>query len=224
MRDAVSMIRDEVVKQKMLDHPFYQRWNNGDLTVDELRQYALEYYHFTMAFPTFVSGIHANMDDLPARQVLLENLIEEERGEGNHPALWMRFCNALGLSAEEVRASKPNEATRALITTMKQLTNSPSTHCGLASLYAYESQIPEVSIAKIDGLRKYFQMTAPDDISFFTVHAEADIVHSAVTEKLVLAECSTESKAEEAAAAAGKTVTALWAFLDGVNHAQQSAA
>lgn len=201
----------------MLDHEFYQRWNHGDLTIDELREYAKQYYHFTSAFPTFVSGIHANMDDLSSRQSLLENLIEEEHGDENHPALWLRFCTALGLSHDEVRASRPNAATRELIATMRTLTNSTSTHCGLASLYAYESQIPEVSITKIEGLRKFFAITKPTEIAFFSVHAEADIVHSKTAERLLNESCSTENHAEEAAAAARQTVDALYSFLDSVN-------
>ena len=28
--------------------------------------------------------------------------MEEEQGEDNHPELWLRFCDALGLEREEV--------------------------------------------------------------------------------------------------------------------------
>ena len=215
--DVITAVHQEVSRRKMLDHPFYQRWNDGKLTLQELRSYAIEYYHFTLAFPTFVSGIHANMDNLETRQSLLENLVEEERGEENHPELWLRFCDALGLSRDEVRASSPGGETRDLITAMRSLTNSSSTHCGLASLYAYEVQIPEVSLTKIEGLRRYFGMTDSRSIQFFTAHAEADVVHSAVAEKLLRNECRNDRQVTEAADAAARTVNALYEFLDGVN-------
>jgi CoA-transferase family III len=39
-----------------------------------------------------LSALHSRCDDLDTRQVLLENLIDEERGAGNHPALWLKFA------------------------------------------------------------------------------------------------------------------------------------
>jgi pyrroloquinoline-quinone synthase len=35
--------------------------------------------------------LHSRCDELETRQVLLENLIDEERGAGNHPELWLRL-------------------------------------------------------------------------------------------------------------------------------------
>src|SRR5688572_29446632 len=121
--NAIEAVHQKIAERRMLDHPCYQRWNDGNITLEELRSYAIEYYHFTLAFPAFVSGIHAHMRNLAARQTLLENLVEEERGEENHPELWRRFCDALGLSREVVKNSPPAPQTRQLITTIRGLTN-----------------------------------------------------------------------------------------------------
>ncbi|MBM2840705.1 MAG: putative coenzyme synthesis protein [Bacteroidetes bacterium] len=43
-----------------------------------------------------VSAVHSNTPDLAARRELLMNLIDEEQGNENHPALWMRFATAMG--------------------------------------------------------------------------------------------------------------------------------
>src|SRR5438874_5137026 len=115
----MNLLDTRIAARHMLDHPFYQRWTCGTLTRAELEEYARQYYHYALAFPTFVSAMHANCDDLGVRQLLLENLIEEERGEENHPELWLRFCDALGLDRDAVRAGAPNAATRALIATMR---------------------------------------------------------------------------------------------------------
>src|ERR1700730_12189759 len=85
-----------VAEKHLLKHPFYRLWSEGNLTREHLREYAISYYPHVAAFPRYVSGVHAQCADAALRQELLENLIEEERGPDNHPALWRRFARALG--------------------------------------------------------------------------------------------------------------------------------
>ncbi len=73
----------------LLKHPYYQKWNMGELTIPALQVYAQEYYHHVAAFPRYISAIHSRCSDIKNRQVLLANLIEEESGEENHPELWL---------------------------------------------------------------------------------------------------------------------------------------
>lgn len=208
---------DELIRSRhLLNHPFYQRWTEGTLTREELRDYAQQYWHFTAAFPTFVSNVHANVEEIAVRQFLLENLIEEERGEENHPELWLRFCDALGLTREEVLQSQPNDSTRALIATMRNLTRNGAPHEGLASLYAYESQVPAVAKAKIEGLARHFGIAAPRDVAFFSVHEEADVYHSATEMQILERLCGSDAGADEAESAVATTTAALYEFLDGV--------
>jgi pyrroloquinoline quinone (PQQ) biosynthesis protein C len=51
-----------------------------------------------------LSAMHLHVPDVATRQLLLENLIEEERGPENHPERWLRFCESLGL--ERVATSR----------------------------------------------------------------------------------------------------------------------
>jgi pyrroloquinoline quinone (PQQ) biosynthesis protein C len=82
--DEVRLITDE---RNLLKHPFYQPWQKGELTLDALRGYAAQYYPHVLAFPQYVSTAHAICPDRRDRQELLENLIEEERGDEIHPAV-----------------------------------------------------------------------------------------------------------------------------------------
>lgn len=217
MTDVIALIDREVNGRHMLNHPFYQRWSTGELTRGELEEYSRQYYPYTLAFPTFVSAMHAHTDDIAIRQYLLENLIEEERGPENHPELWLRFCEALGVGRDDVTATAPNQATTALIASMRNLARSEKLHEGLASLYAYESQIPAVAKAKIDGLAAWYGITAPRDIAFFSVHMTADVQHSQTARELLKTLCDTPETCEEARQAAAQTVNALYRFLDAVN-------
>ena len=96
-------LQDSIERYAMLKHPFYQLWSAGELDLEVLREYAKQYYAHVKAFPTYVSATHSHCDDVAVRQMLLENLIEEERGENNHPELWLRFAEGLGLTRDEVK-------------------------------------------------------------------------------------------------------------------------
>ena len=91
-----SALVEELAPLHLLKHPFYQAWSMGKLTVEDLQVYARQYYAHVNAFPRYVSATHANCDHLPSRQVLLDNLMDEERGPENHPELWLRFVEGLG--------------------------------------------------------------------------------------------------------------------------------
>jgi len=217
MTEVIALLDREVNGRHMLNHPFYQRWSAGELTRGELEEYSRQYYPYTLAFPTFVSAMHAHTDDIAIRQYLLENLIEEERGPENHPELWLRLCDAPGVDCDDVTATTANAATTALIASMRDLARSEKLHEGLAALYAYESQIPAVAKATIDGLAAWYGITAPRDIAFFSVHMTADVQHSQTARELLEALCDTPEKCEEARQAAEQTVNALYRFLDAVN-------
>jgi pyrroloquinoline-quinone synthase len=214
--DPVQTLDARISSRHLLDHTFYQRWTCGTLTREELRDYAGQYFHYAMAFPTFVSAMHANSDDLATRQLLLENLIEEERGPENHPELWLRFCESLGLDRDAVKSGTPNDATRHLIATMKSLARDGALHEGLAALYAYESQIPAVAKAKIEGLAKWYGISSDRDVSFFSVHMDADVAHSQTSREILRDLCDTSEKSVEAEHAATRTLDALYGFLDSV--------
>jgi len=211
MSEVIAVLDGEISARRLLDHPFYQRWTAGTLTLGELQEYGRQYYHYAVAFPTFLSAMHSHVPDVATRQLLLENLIEEERGPENHPELWLRFCEALGLDRGEVENAQPNDATRALIGCMHSLARDGALHEGLAALYSYESQVPDVAKAKIDGLAKWYGVDAP---AFFTVHMDADVAHSQTSRDLLNRLCDSPSKTAEARAASSRTLSALYGFLD----------
>lgn len=214
---------DKIVNDRhLLDHSFYQRWNCGELSREEMQVYAKEYFHYALAFPTFLSAAHANSDDITVRQEILENLIEEERGPGNHPELWLRFAEALGLTREEVLNHEPSEATKTLIRTLRECSFS-STAEGLAALYAYESQVPAVAQTKIDGLARYYGISNPRDIAFFTVHLKADVEHAETARKLLEDLCENDETASALETAVDQTTQALYGFLSDVEEQAKAA-
>ncbi len=203
---------DEAVGEyHLLKHPFYQSWTAGTLPRTSLQQYARQYFHHVRAFPTYVSAVHAACgDDLPARQELLRNLIEEEQGDRNHAALWLDFAEALGLERDAVADGTGEAAVKALISCFRKLTAAEG-GTAAAALYAYESQIPAIAEAKIAGLRERYGINAERALAFFEVHRELDKHHSATTAAIVERLADDPEAAVASSAAAAK---ALWTFLD----------
>ena len=212
----ISELDQIVAGKRLLDHPFYQAWNSGELTMDELRDYAGQYYAFEAAFPRFLSALHTRCEDATVRQTLLTNLWDEEYGADNHLALWVRFAEGLGLSAEDVRSSEVRPSTQNLIDTYAGLCSDGRVAEGIAALYAYESQAHHVAQTKIAGLKANYGIEDERTISFFSAHVDADAAHStaeaAALERLV----DSDGDWDNVRDATTRARDALYGFLDGV--------
>jgi pyrroloquinoline-quinone synthase len=216
-RDEFLTALDAVIAENhLLKHPFYQLWSQGKLTRENLREYAISYYPHVAAFPTYVSGVHSGCDDAALRQELLENLIEEERGEENHPALWRRFAVALGANPSDLAAAPRTPEVADAIAQFRRSTHDGSVAEGLAALYAYESQIPEVSKTKREGLGAFYGIVDEDATRFFSVHEEADVWHRQVEREALGRVADTPEAREKALEAARRCCDALNRALDGV--------
>lgn len=197
----------------LLKHPFYQSWNQGKLTKETLALYAQEYYHHVAAFPRYISQIHALCPDISARQILLENLIDEEQGDENHPELWIRFAEGFGAKREEMKQLPKLQKTAELVDGYFDLVKEDYA-TGLGALYAYERQTPDVSKSKIDGLKKHYAISDERVLKFFSVHEKTDEWH---TEELVgLIENLDKRDQEKVLNGALRGAKLLWSFLDGM--------
>src|SRR5258708_8491204 len=73
-----SRFEERVRPFNLLQHPFYQAWSKGELTREDLREYAAEYWHHVSAFPTYLSALHSRLPDGEMRREGLRHLAEEE--------------------------------------------------------------------------------------------------------------------------------------------------
>ena len=212
-REVVATLNALIAEKSLLRHPFYRAWTVGELPIERLREYAIRYYPQVAAFPRYLSAIHSRCGDIGTRQALLENLIEEERGAENHPELWLRFAEALGVSRERVTAAQVSSAIEKMIATFVELC-AKDTVSGLAAIYAYEAQIPAVASAKIDGLMRFYGIENERGVAFFRVHEQADVWHSQTDAKLIEKHCVSEDDEASAIEAGSRALDALWSALD----------
>jgi pyrroloquinoline-quinone synthase len=215
VKSFIDEVDSMVSRRSLLDHPFYKAWSAGRLSLDSLRDYAGQYYQHVKAFPTYLSAVHAQTDDITARRSILQNLVDEEAGDPNHPELWAQFAKGLGLSRREIEDARPRPETTNLIDTFRSICGNRGTAAGLAALYAYESQIPEVSESKIEGLKRFYGIDDERTLEYFKVHIEADKEHAAA-ERELLSTYLDEGKMPLVRQSVAETLDALYGILDGV--------
>ncbi|MGY8782868.1 MAG: CADD family putative folate metabolism protein [Fidelibacterota bacterium] len=212
----IEKIDAEIQKHHLLNHSFYKLWNEGALKKETIQEYAAQYFNHVSSFPRYLSAIHSNCDDIKVRQLLLENLVDEEKGNENHPELWMRFAEGMGNTRQDVRDTVMMDETRELVETFKKLSKSEKYHIGLAALYCYESMQPEISETKKDGLQKFYGIEDENTLKFFTVHMHADKWHRQVVRKMLAELSNTKEKQAEILEAVTSSLRALNNFLTGM--------
>lgn len=204
-----------IASRSILDHPFYRAWTEGRLTGDQLATYARHYYPHVAAFPGYLEAAIAASDDPSVRAELADNLSEELSQPKAHAELWLDFARGCGLDIAQVEAAAPTPGAQATVDAFRRLAGQ-SAAAGLAALYAYESQQPEVAHTKAAGLAEHYGICDRESLAYFTVHAEADVRHRE-GERQALARClKAGATREEVLAAASQALDAYWGLLDGV--------
>ena len=212
-------LNKELDRYHLLKHPFYQIfWNEGKLTREIIKDYAEQYYQHVKAFPRYISATHSICEDIEKRKILLENLQDEEHPNGDHPKLWKQFANAMGSDIKKIDEIKPDWFTKDMIDNFFAQARSSYAE-GLASLYTYERQIPEIAETKIDGLKKFYGVSTKEGLEFFEAHKSADVVHRAECEKLL--DSLSEEEQKKAKKASMLTARYLWNFLSGMTAKHQ---
>jgi len=207
---------DQLLRERhLLKHPFYRAWSRGDLSIDTLRSYAGQYYHFESNFPRYVAAAYSHLEDPAERRVLLENLVDEEGRDPTHPELWLDFAAGLGVPRARARSARPTAPTRALLSAYERLT-SKGAASALAALYSYESIFPEIAAEKSRGIRAMYGITDPRAHEFFRVHTGADVEHSRAEREILETELRRAPRGRSAAlGAAREAIGAWWSFLEG---------
>jgi len=205
MNSLVKRIDELIEKRSLLKHQFYLMWTEGKLTLDALNGYSKEYFQLVKAIPSFVGTI---MEQSP--NAVKNEIASNQKEEDEHIKPWMKFAGAVGVSQEELERYQGLEKTRHAVSNLSTLMN--SFEGGTAAMYSLELEIPKISLSKIDGLRKFYNMTSEDAIEYFRLHTEADIRHAAVWRRIL--EKTPSEKEEELFQIANKSISAQNLLLD----------
>lgn len=198
---------------RLLDHPFYKAWSEGRLDLADISFYSTQYWRQVEAFPGYLEALARKLPRSKARSIVLANLGDER--DGNHPGLWLRFAQAVGARTQDVLIAREEPETEACVSAFRKGVKGGSPSFGLGMLYGYESQTPEVSATKVGGLRNHYGIDG-DGLTYFALHGELDVEHSAQLADAIEDVATDESDLVEAEAGARMGAEAVWQLLDGV--------
>jgi len=201
--NATIWERIETSRQRwnVLEHPFYQRWSDGDLTREELARYSGQYRHAVEAIATLSA---AAADALPDHDELRRHAAEEL----GHVRLWDGFVDAVG---GETNAAPTSETASCV----RDWAGEGDALELLGRLYAVEVSQPAISRTKREGLVGRYGFEDGPGTSYFKVHEGRDVEHAAEVRELV-SELATDADADRIVTAAERAYEANWRLLDGV--------
>ena len=223
-----EQLEASIARYDLLCHPFYRAWAAGELTRDDLREYARHYYHHVEAFPCYLAELALRLDEGELRRAVLANMCDEKGAAGGsgkdsgphsgpHSELWLDFAEGMG-ARRDMRWHLPVAEVRELVRYFHRVASEGTPEEALAAFYVYESQVPRVAKEKERGLR---QMYGADDktCGYFALHATADIFHSNVWRKQLENRIAANPEtAQSTLDAAEKTAQAL----DGIEAARKA--
>jgi pyrroloquinoline-quinone synthase len=189
--------------RQLLDHPFYRRWEAGELSRDELTSYAQQYRHFEAMMPEFLARLSEALEPGAARDLVLANL-NDEVSSPSHLELFDDFGAFVG--ATRVPASP---AMSDLLDAYEEVARR-GVISSLAGLLAYESQGAAVADSKGTGLAQHYG--APEEaLAFWREHSSIEGEHAEWTFDAL---ASLSPDPQDVCAAARLVGEAWWAFLD----------
>ena len=180
MNKLIYKLDQEVDKWSLLRHPFYKMWSNGELNIDHLQGYSLEYFHLVKVVPELVNNIMLKMDESNQRRTVEES----QKDEVSHIEPWIRFATSLGVKKNNLLNHVCDENTSKAVSSLLELTKN-SLDEAVCAMYAYELDLPNISKTKIEGLNKFYNLSSSDSTNYFEIHQEADIRHAAIWRNMI---------------------------------------
>ena len=209
MNELIYKIDQEVEKKSLLKHPFYKMWSNGELSLNQLQGYSLEYFQLVKVVPEMVNNIKLKMQGSK-----LKSTIEEtHKEESSHIDPWIRFATSLGVQKQDLLNYVCGENTKNAISALVELTED-SIDEGICAMYAYELDLPNISRSKIEGLHEFYNMFNDDSTNYFEIHQEADVRHAEIWRSMI--KNISAHKHDICFSAASKSLDAQHLLLDAV--------
>ena len=203
-------------------HPFSEAWAAGDLTREQLGEWAVQHYYYIRPVPQHFALLYSRLPDLDARQHLLENMLGEEmpeQPEKRHPDLLVKFGMACGTSRNYIVDGEDENrilpTTRAMAAWTWELTavRHVSEACA-GIMVALEGQLPTLFPKYVAAMER--MGFSDDDLEFFHVHIEGDVEHAQTGLELTARYANTPERQKRALNIVRATAELRYSMLSGI--------
>jgi len=168
-----TRIEESRARNNVLEHPFYVRWSEGELSEEELARYSGQYRHATEALAKLCADT-VELGPERHRDELERHAAEEQE----HIGLWDDFVDAAGGEIGAEPTAETSECVREWTAPRGYLS-------ALARLYAIESGQPAISRTKREGLAEFYGIDGGAGSEYFRVHESTDEAHAAESRRLI---------------------------------------
>ncbi len=165
----LSSLHPLIASRSLLQHPFYQKWSRGELSLGDMRVYAKEYFHLVSRIPGIVAGIAERIEDRELKTKVEQNAAEETE----HVELWKRFASSVGVQEEELMAYVPSAMVQKAVAKLEQQSQLGAEE-GIVTMYALECELPKIAETKKQGLGEFYGLTSEDAQIYFDEHLKEE--------------------------------------------------
>lgn len=169
---SLSQFDDLIASKSLLKHPFYVAWSKGELTLDDMKAYAKEYFQLVRRVPAIVERVRDLAQD--HKEELVDHIESNLQDEKDHIELWKRFALSLGISEEELLAHQPSQKALDAVNGLEQAAEEGTFEEAVATMYALERELPEISKTKKEGLSRFYGLESEDAHIYFDEHLEEE--------------------------------------------------
>lgn len=183
----VDALSREAFAHPAVHHPYLTRLAAGDVpdVRAALRDYAVQYRCYGAEFPNYLQGVIDNLETPRHREVLGENL-EEEQGDPDsddvekmpHTRLFANFCTAVGADPAYLERNPPCMTVVVWRDLFLQKCRSRQPGVGVAAIgIATELVVPTMYRYLLTAIREHTTLSERD-AAFFAIHAVCDEAHA----------------------------------------------
>lgn len=184
-------MRDDVLHHGAINNPYLDRFQTGDCSDEELREFAYEFYNFARFFPKILVSQLVNTEDENVADELTK-VLYSELGDGTtahrHELLYRDFLRSIGLDVHEALSRPMLPSTREYIRGMEDLYSSGNHFKALGASFGLENMAITMWDYLIPGLAHLRKNRYPAmDMTYFTFHRELEATHEGAMKHAVAA-------------------------------------
>jgi pyrroloquinoline quinone (PQQ) biosynthesis protein C len=184
-------MRQYVLRHGAINNSYLERFQRGDLTDEEFRRFAIEFYSFARFFPKILVAQLVNTEDETVADELTKVLYSElgdGRTRNRHELLYRDFLRSIGSDVHEAMTHPMLPSTKSYIEGMEELYSSGNHATALGASFGLENMAITMWDHLIPGLTRLRATRYPDmDMTYFTFHRELESGHEDAMEKAVAA-------------------------------------